>query len=549
MKPARLFGILLIIWVLLDFLQAVVTPIHPDEAYYALYGQFLDWGYFDHPPMVALMTALSGLLAKGNLSVRLVTVLLHGATVWLVWRTLDDRQRDQRSVWVFFAIATSLVMFVAYGFYTTPDAPLLFFTALFFFLYKHYLSEPRWIVALGLSFAVTGMLYSKYMAVLVVFFFFFSNLKLVKDCKIWAALLLAALLFVPHIVWQVQHEFPSFQYHLMDRSSGFDVRHILEYVPYQLLVFNPVCLILAFVIIWRNRKTKDLFERACLFMVAGFVLFFFLMTIKGHVEPHWTVAVSVPMILVLHRHVQSPEWEKWISRGIVPMVCLVFLCRILLPVLASEKINIVGNKKKMEAIHAQCGNLPVVFVGSFQNPSMYRYYTGENAVPVSSVYGRRTQFDIWQFDKKLQGKELCIISDADAKSPVWNSRIITTPDAQFAFRKVAAFQGAGRIEVTVDHYRVQGDTITMDLSFYNPYDEPYDFYNPEYLTTLHAVYKLEEFFPITCPIPDAFVIPAKGTAKCTTSVLLIPDTPFVLCIDNGVCRSVNSVPLKVRKHD
>ena len=178
----------------MDFLQAIVTPVHADEAYYALYGAHLAWGYYDHPPMVALMTAFSSLLFSKGLSIRFLTVLLHGATVWLVWKTLPDRPKTTREVWAFFAIAASLVMFVAYGFYTTPDAPLLFFTALFFFLYKHYLSEPRWIVALGLSFAVTGMLYSKYMAVLVVFFVLLSNLKLLKDYKIWTALLIAALL-------------------------------------------------------------------------------------------------------------------------------------------------------------------------------------------------------------------------------------------------------------------------------------------------------------------------------------------------------------------
>ena len=29
-----------------------------DEAYYVLYGQNLDWAYFDHPPMVGVVAAL-----------------------------------------------------------------------------------------------------------------------------------------------------------------------------------------------------------------------------------------------------------------------------------------------------------------------------------------------------------------------------------------------------------------------------------------------------------------------------------------------------------
>lgn len=51
----------LFIWFIINLLQGVFTEIQEDEAYYALYGEHLAWGYFDHPPMVGLMTFLSGL--------------------------------------------------------------------------------------------------------------------------------------------------------------------------------------------------------------------------------------------------------------------------------------------------------------------------------------------------------------------------------------------------------------------------------------------------------------------------------------------------------
>ena len=84
-------------WGLLDLLCAMFCEIHADEAYYRLYGQFLDWGYFDHPPMVGLMTALSATLIPAtslilkNLSVRLVTVLMHVATVYVIWKTIKSQ--------------------------------------------------------------------------------------------------------------------------------------------------------------------------------------------------------------------------------------------------------------------------------------------------------------------------------------------------------------------------------------------------------------------------------------------------------------------------
>ena len=120
MKPQRLFYILLITWVIADMLVAILTPMHADEAYYALYGQHLDWGYYDHPPMVALLTAASSALFKGNLSVRFLTVLLHGSTVWLIWKTIAAKSPTRRDVLTFFAVAASLVMFSVYGFVTTP---------------------------------------------------------------------------------------------------------------------------------------------------------------------------------------------------------------------------------------------------------------------------------------------------------------------------------------------------------------------------------------------------------------------------------------------
>ena len=36
-----------------------------DESYYWMYSQFMDWGYFDHPPMVALFIKM-GTYIFGN---------------------------------------------------------------------------------------------------------------------------------------------------------------------------------------------------------------------------------------------------------------------------------------------------------------------------------------------------------------------------------------------------------------------------------------------------------------------------------------------------
>ena len=60
MKNHRIiFFIILFVWFLVNLMQATYTEILSDEAYYGLYGRYLDWGYFDHPPMVALLIKIS----------------------------------------------------------------------------------------------------------------------------------------------------------------------------------------------------------------------------------------------------------------------------------------------------------------------------------------------------------------------------------------------------------------------------------------------------------------------------------------------------------
>jgi hypothetical protein len=38
------------IWLLLGLMQAGLTELQDDEAYYWVFSRYLDWGYFDHPP-------------------------------------------------------------------------------------------------------------------------------------------------------------------------------------------------------------------------------------------------------------------------------------------------------------------------------------------------------------------------------------------------------------------------------------------------------------------------------------------------------------------
>ena len=253
----------LFLWLVINLLQGVFTEIHEDEAYYALYGEHLAWGYFDHPPLVGLMTFLSSIFFSGNLGVRFFTIITSCLSLWVIWLIAVGRSFDPsalprdlnfsdkpkvaepveapttKSVLLFFTIACSIVMFNIYGFVTTPDVGLILFSALFLLVYQCYLAESTWKNTLLMGIMMAGMVYSKYHAFLLLGLIVLSNLKLLKDGKFYVACLVAMVLLTPHILWQVNNDFPSFKYHLMQRSEPFRWSYFLEYLPNQLLIFNP----------------------------------------------------------------------------------------------------------------------------------------------------------------------------------------------------------------------------------------------------------------------------------------------------------------------
>ena len=149
-------------WFIVNLIQAACTEVIGDEAYYWLYSKYPAWGYFDHPPMVAFLVKISSFFFRGNLGIRFMTVLLQSFTILLTWKIIDENTPDLNKVYSFIIIICSLCVFSLYGFITTPDAPLLFFTAFFLLYYRKFLYDQSWNNTLMLSVGIAGLLYSKY---------------------------------------------------------------------------------------------------------------------------------------------------------------------------------------------------------------------------------------------------------------------------------------------------------------------------------------------------------------------------------------------------
>src|SRR5215217_7332388 len=76
--------------VALRLAAAAWTPLTFDEAYYWMWSKHLAGGYYDHPPMVAVVIRLGTMIAGDTeFGVRIVSVLLALPMSWAVYRTAE----------------------------------------------------------------------------------------------------------------------------------------------------------------------------------------------------------------------------------------------------------------------------------------------------------------------------------------------------------------------------------------------------------------------------------------------------------------------------
>lgn len=110
---------------------AIALWLYPgfDEAYYYAYAINLDWSYFDHPILVALMTGLGPWLTGevSQFTIRVGTLILYTGALIFLYLTSAQLFSARTATWTL-AIATAIPIFqVAFGALTVPDVPLMFF--------------------------------------------------------------------------------------------------------------------------------------------------------------------------------------------------------------------------------------------------------------------------------------------------------------------------------------------------------------------------------------------------------------------------------------
>ncbi len=410
-KPKFQFGIFLFIFLIINLLQSFYTGLFDDEAYYWVWSKNLAFGYFDHPPLVALWIKISGFFFDGELGVRFFSTISFTIMLIFIWLLIDHKEK-WKYVWLYFLLVVSVVFLNVYGFITTPDTPLLLFVAVFLYFYKQFLKNDNWTNTFLLGFSMAALLYSKYHGILIILFTFFSNINLIKNKKFWIASTFGAILFVPHLYWQYLNDFPSFRYHLIERGAKkYKIGHTLIHFVNQIAIVGITFPVIYYAFFKQKIHTK--FERSLKFITVGFIVLFFFSSFKSNPQAQWTAAILIPLIVISFPYfIQHKKAKKWLIILGSTQFAILLIIRLFLadesisPILLEPHIA----KTWVPELKKKTASKPIVFVNSYRNASMYTFYSGIKTHSYSVLRGRKSQYDITDFEDRMQHKNVYMVS-------------------------------------------------------------------------------------------------------------------------------------------
>tara|TARA_R110002051_G_scaffold117044_1_gene190666 strand:+ start:2060 stop:3727 length:1668 start_codon:yes stop_codon:yes gene_type:complete len=468
-KLPKILLYLLIALFALNMAQSYFTELIFDEAYYWYYAQNMAWGYFDHPPMVALLIKLSSFFFSGELGVRFMSCILSVATFLVLWQLIDNPKKERYGLH-FFVLVFSMTLINAYGFFTLPDTPFLFFTALFLLLYKKFITKPSALLALGLGIVMAALMYSKYHAVLVIVFVLLSNMKLVLNKYAWLSVVVALLCYTPHFLWLFENDFVSIKYHLYERPN-----RAYEFSDFTLGYFiNLVALFgLTFPWIYKSlykTKAKDQFTKALLYLTYGVLIFFFISSFNRRIQTQWIIVISIPMAIMAFNYLMENEnAKKWIYRlGLANIAILLFLrLGLIYEPLFPVVYETHGNTQWVGDIKSHIGDMPVVFENSYRTAPMYAFYAGSPTYSLNNIMYRQNQFTIDDSESKVQHQRILYVSNYAKSGDI----TLAWPDGTvFHGSYIDNFESYRKLRCYVEEQNIAlKDRKELTLKVFNPY--------------------------------------------------------------------------------
>lgn len=309
----------------------ITHSIMQDGFYYWYWGQSLSLGYYDGPPLVAIvMNVFFNLFGHHIYTFILYSIILNLGTAYCSYLIASNLIKNR-----FFSLVVPLLFFqhpnTAHylGNYITYDNLLVFLIALSLLCLTYYINHKK-NVWLYLAMASLGTaLQAKYTA--IVFFLALLAYTLSSKSRIrlfwcnkhfYLASALAAILVLPNLYWQWQHNWISFHYLLSSKLSSPSFLIFSK----DILLGNGLFLIIFFIskAIKASKLTQK--DSPTLTLILFFSLvplaFWLLVSLHGHAKGNYTLSYLAPCIILAVYGMQQWKNSQPILLTVLGLFCL-----------------------------------------------------------------------------------------------------------------------------------------------------------------------------------------------------------------------------------
>ncbi len=315
-----------------------IVPLFPDETYYWDWSRTLMPGYFDHPPIIALLVrAGTTIFGYDAIGVRFFSILAGTGAIYAVALTARELAGDgaaKLAVLLLCCMPLAAVGLIL----ATPDAPMLCATSWALYAVVRALNTPnqnngwqvqKWWLVAGLAIGLA--MASKYTSVLIpasIALACVLHPRLQNKFGEWgpyAAVVVASLVLAPVLWWNATHDWVSFKFQL-GHGLGAPQGGILGGLNRELeLLGGQIGLVSPILFFFVARAIKRSFEptpdgiRLVLGTAAACGLAFFVYSATHRrAEANWPAIAWIPAVVLLAAEpVGSVRSELWLKRGLV----------------------------------------------------------------------------------------------------------------------------------------------------------------------------------------------------------------------------------------
>lgn len=322
-------------------ITAFCTELGNDEVYYRMYAQYLQWNYFDHPPMVGWMIRLTtaNLLFDNEFFIRLGAVISAALTTWFIF--LSGRKLNNAHTGYLAAVIYTATIYgsIVAGTFILPDSPqMVFWSAGLYLLtdiaqYKNITRvKKRRLLLFGLI-AGLGMLckiHTSFLWAGFLLYLLLYNRQWFRQPQLYLSVMVTLLFFYPVIKWNIDNHFLTYLYHskrVNVAESGFDISAFLSFAGGQVLYCNPVIFILfipATIAAFKNElRVLSSQKRLLLLCSLPLIIIATVISFFKPVLPHWTGPAYSGLVLLTACYLDKRKRRSLFERRIMPKPLLI----------------------------------------------------------------------------------------------------------------------------------------------------------------------------------------------------------------------------------